>query len=473
MNPKFKEEIKSGLANKRLRTTLDRVMTGLRQRRRDAFPDQDALEALRERGRLIRQKTLSKLPELLEQLEKKCTENGIRVHWAENAQEANEITLGIIQEKNATQVVKGKSMLSEEIHLNTFLEQQDIEVVETDLGEFIIQLAQEPPSHIVVPSVHKSVQEIAGLFKDKLQKDEYTEDVDQLTGMARQTMRQNFERAQVGITGVNFAVAETGTICLVENEGNGRYCSSLPQVHIAMMGIEKVVENLTDVPPLLSLLTRSATGQPITTYFNMISSPRKVDEKDGPEEVHLILVDNGRTRIHEGDALSDVMRCIRCGACMNHCPVYVRIGGHAYGTTIPGPIGEVLMPQLNGMKQDGHLCTASTLCGACSEVCPVQIPIPDLISKLRHKSVNADEESNVPESGSQRTMSESLAWKGWATANASPTLWRTQRNLMGKFGNQLPSGFPVMKEWTRYRTAPKIAKSSLHDLVKKNGIDEK
>jgi len=323
------------------------------------------------------------LPELLEQLETRCTENGIQVHWAETGESANRIVLEILNRHDATRLVKGKSMVSEEMHLNRFLKENGIEALETDLGEFIIQLEGETPSHIIVPAVHKNKDEVARIFHQKIPGAPYTEKVEELNAIARQTLRQKFREGEVGLSGVNFAVAETGTLCLVENEGNGRMCTTLPPVHIAVMGIEKVVEKLEEVPPLLRLLTGSATGQIITTYFNLITSPRKEAERDGPREVHLILLDNGRSQIFADPDLRQTLYCIRCGTCLNHCPVYTRLGGHAYGFVYPGPIGKILTPQLEGLQAAGELATASTLCNACEEVCPVKIPLPDLIRRMR------------------------------------------------------------------------------------------
>jgi len=468
----FKKDISDALQDKQLRGNFDRVMTTLMERRKAAFSDPQELETLRDQGNRIRRNAISKLSELLATLEKQCTKNGIHVHWAEDAAEGNQIVLDLLQAKKVTQLVKGKSMLSEEMHLNPFLEKHGIQCLETDLGEYIIQLAEEPPSHIVAPAIHKNKKQIAELLHEHIEGMEYTEDIEELTQAARHALRGEFSQAQAGITGVNFAVAETGTLCLVENEGNGRYCSTLPPLHIALMGLDKVVEKLSDIPPLLSLLTRSATGQPITGYFNMISSPRKAEEQDGPEEVHLVIVDNGRTRIHQDSELSQVMTCIRCGACMNHCPVYSRIGGHAYGETIPGPIGEILMPQLRGLDCAGHLAGASTLCGACSEVCPVKIPIPDLLLRLRYENVRKPGESSVQGAGSLRSFTESMVWKSWRLAHAHPAIWKMQRKMIGLLGDKLPENLPVLNQWTKYRTAPKLSKISLHDMVKENGIDE-
>ena len=321
----FDGNVDRALADGQLRTNLRRAMDILVEKRRAVFDDPEGLETLRAAGNAIKRRALSKLPELLEQLEKNCSRNGIKVHWAEDPEEANRIVYDIVASHGAGEAVKGKSMVSEEMHLNRYLEDRGIDALETDLGEFIIQLNGETPSHIIVPAIHKNKDEVAHIFHDKIPDAPYTEDVEALTAIARKTLRTHFTTARIGVSGVNFAVAETGTLLLVENEGNGRMCTTAPDVHVAVMGLEKVVEKLADVPPLLRLLTGSATGQLITTYVNMITSPRKADEKDGPKEVHLVILDNGRSRILADPELRQTLLCIRCGTCLNHCPVYLRL----------------------------------------------------------------------------------------------------------------------------------------------------
>ncbi|MCP4993716.1 MAG: lactate utilization protein, partial [Gammaproteobacteria bacterium] len=316
----FTTGIKAGLADPQIRSNIRFAMDGLMAKRKAAFPDEDELDHLRTLGAKIKADALSRLPELLEQLETNCQKNGIQVHWAETTAEANGIVLDIMRRHNASRMIKGKSMVSEEMELNHFLENHEIEALETDLGEFIIQLDGERPSHIIAPAIHKNRTQIAQLLKEHYPELEYTEDIEALTHAARTLLRKKFHAGEIGLSGVNFAVAETGTICLVENEGNGRMCTTIPPVHIAVTGIEKVISTLDQIPPLLSLLTRSAAGQPISTYFNMISSPRKPGERDGPDEVHLILLDNGRSTIYSDPELIETLRCIRCGSCMNHCP---------------------------------------------------------------------------------------------------------------------------------------------------------
>lgn len=465
----FHQRIDHALNNKPVRKNFRHAMTGLMNKRARQFSNADELSDLRTQDRLIRANALLKLPDLLEQLESQLLDNGIQVHWAENALQANQITLQILASHNAKTVVKGKSMVSEEVDMNHFLEQYGIMVTESDLGEFIIQLAGETPSHIVMPAVHKNRKEIAQLLHQKFPHIPYTEDVDELTLSARQIMRERFEQADAGITGVNFMVAETGTLCLVENEGNGRMSSTVPPLHILITGIEKVVEKLSDVPPLLSILARSATGQSITTYFNMISSPRKPGEKDGPEEVHLILLDNGRTQIRMDDELLETLRCIRCGACINHCPVYVQVGGHAYGTVYPGPIGTVLEPLRLGLDHMGALTSACTMCGACAEVCPVVIPLPKLINRLRAEAVEGKQAvSGLSGQGSLRKSKESLLWKLWQWLYSTPIAYRAFLILATRLRFLTPHW---LGGWTRYRRAPKPAAKSLHEMAASAGYE--
>ena len=464
----FHAEVEKALANRQLRANFRFAMGNMIEKRKALFSDPVELEALRAAGQAIRQRALSRLPELLDQLEANCTRNGIQVHWAETSEEANQEVLAILKSHGATRTVKGKSMVSEEMHLNAFLARHGIEAMETDFGEFIIQLTCETPSHIIVPAIHKNRDQIARVFQQKIPGTPYTEKVEELNAVARKTLRTKFFQGEVGLSGVNMAVAETGTLCLVENEGNGRMCTTVPPVHIAVMGIEKVVEKLADVPPILRLLTGSATGQLITTYFNMITSPRREGEKDGPREVHLIILDNGRSRILADPELRQTLLCIRCGTCLNHCPVYVRIGGHAYGHVYPGPIGKILAPQMEGLDKAGVLATASSLCGACGEVCPVRIPIPDLIRRLRNEIVAADDSGAVAGAGGKRDLAETLVWKGWELANLSPALNRLGTRLASAMGQRLPRVGPI-KQWTRARRPPVVARRSLHERVRREG----
>jgi L-lactate dehydrogenase complex protein LldF len=460
----FRDRSRAATADKALRQSFRGAMDALQAKRLAQFPDADELSALRTLGESIRRYNLSRLPQLLEQLEANLTRNGIHVHWAETPAEANRIILDIAQHRQAKLMVKGKSMVSEEIGLNHALVAEGIEALETDMGEYIVQLAGETPSHIIMPAIHKTKQQIAALFEEKLPGVAYTENVDELISIGRKVLRRNFAEADIGLSGVNFAVAETGTICLVENEGNGRMCTTVPKVHVAVTGIEKVVEKLEHVPPLYSLLTRSATGQAVTTYLNLISSPRKPGEKDGPEEVHLVLLDNGRTQAYADEQLRATLQCIRCGACMNHCPVYARIGGHAYGTTYPGPIGAIVSPHLLGLGATYQLATASTLCGACAEVCPVRIPIPDLLIRLRTEAqARADSGSVLRGAGEARSALVSMIFRAWAAVYSHPVLYRIATWCMSRGRAFVPTH---QGAWTGIRTPLIPARKRLRDLLK-------
>ena len=468
----FEQESADALANPQLRRNFRRAMDGLMAKRRDQFPVLDETERLRELARRIRKNAIRKLPELLEQLETNCQKNGIRVHWAETIEDANRIVLTIAQRHQARYFVKGKSMVSEEMELNHYLESHGIESLESDLGEYIVQLNQELPSHIIMPAIHLNKGQISDLFEEKGVSPERTESADEMTALAREVLRRKFHDAHLGISGVNFAVAETGTLCLVENEGNGRFCTTLPPVHVALMGIEKVVERLENVPPLLSLLPRSATGQPITTYFNMITSPRKAGERDGPQEVHLVLLDNGRSQMYEDELLQDTLMCIRCGACINHCPVYARIGGHAYRSVYPGPIGKILTPQMKGLHQAGHLASASSLCGACVEICPVKIPITDILLKLREQKSKDGLQEPATSAKGLKARAEQWVWKGWSQVFSNPGVYRLKAKAITRFGIAVPPNAPILKAWTSVRNKPRFAEKSLHELTQAAGIPD-
>lgn len=461
----FRDNVTRDLANNELRSNFRGAMDYLMDKRKAAFCEETELETLRIQCQQIKQRCLAKLPILLEQLEDKLTQNGIKVHWAETTTQANEIIAQLIEAKKGKSVVKGKSMVSEETALNDYLEQRQVECLESDMGEYIVQLAKEHPSHIIMPAIHQNKQQVAKLFAENIEGFNYNTDVDTLIQQGRAILRDKFCSADVGLSGVNFAVAETGTLCLVENEGNGRMCTTVPDLHIAITGIEKVVEHLADVPPLLSLLTRSATGQAISTYFNMISSPRKVGEKDGPKEVHLVLLDNGRSQAFADEELRQTLQCIRCGACMNHCPVYTRIGGHAYGTVYPGPIGKMISPHMLGLEATSDLPTASSLCGACGEVCPVKIPIPKLLLRLRKESVKPKDAGGevMKGQGAGRSATEAFIWKAWALVHKSSLLYQLSMWSLTRFRFLMPQN---LGPWTRVRTAPKPAAKTLHEQLK-------
>ncbi|WP_122416701.1 LutB/LldF family L-lactate oxidation iron-sulfur protein [Pseudomonas viridiflava] len=464
--PDFRERAHEALGDPQLRGNFRRAMDSLMTKRAAALSNPDEREDLRSLGNAIRARALSKLPGLLEQLERNLIRNGVQVHWAETVEEANAIVMSIVEAHEAKQVIKGKSMVSEEMEMNDFLGERGIECLEADMGEYIVQMDHEKPSHIIMPAIHKNAGQVGKLFHDKLGV-EYTTDVDQLIQIGRRVLRQKFFEADIGVSGVNFAVAETGTLLLVENEGNGRMVTSVPPVHIAVTGIEKVVENLRDTVPLLSLLTRSALGIPITTYVNMISGPRKAHELDGPQEVHLVLLDNGRSQAFADSELRQTLNCIRCGACMNHCPVYTRVGGHTYGEVYPGPIGKIITPHMAGLAKVPDHPSASSLCGACGEVCPVKIPIPALLRRLREENVKAPDAPNrvMRDQGSKYSRKERFIWNAWSKLNTSPSLYR----LFGFFATRLRSLTPGnVGPWTQNHSAPKPAARSLHELAREH-----
>jgi L-lactate dehydrogenase complex protein LldF len=458
--PSFRRRAVEALADAELRSNFRRAMDGLMAKRAGRFSDPDEWRDLRALGASIRARTLARLPELLERLEARCSENGIRVLWAETAEQANALVLAILREHGASRVVKGKSMVSEEMRLNEFLEAHGVESVESDLGEYIVQRDGEAPSHIIMPAIHKNRRQIARVLGARIRGAQAAEEVEALTAIARRTLRRKFFEADAGVSGVNFAVAETGTLCLVENEGNGRMCTHVPPLHIALMGLEKVVERLEDVPPLYALLCRSATGQAITTYFNMISGPRGPGEKDGPRHVYLVILDNGRSRIFQDEELAATLRCIRCGACMNHCPVYTRVGGHAYEAVYPGPIGKILTPQVEGLGRRGELPAASSLCGACAAVCPVEIPIVRLLVRLRREAVRESPSSRVRGAGEGESPIERAAWSLWRAAHRHPALYR----VLGFAATRLAPLLPAR--------LPRPAARTLHERVGESGAED-
>ena len=460
----FAQRSRAATGDAKLRRGFRGAMDFLQAKRLSQFPDPGELSALRDLGEAIRKYSLAHLPELLGQLEAKLVANGVRVHWAETPREANAIVLEIARRHGAKTMIKGKSMVSEEIGLNHAMQAAGIEALESDMGEYIVQLAGEAPSHIIMPAIHKTKQDIGKLFDENIPGVGYTEDVDSLIRIGRNVLRRKFAAADIGLSGVNFAVAETGTLCLVENEGNGRLCTTAPRVHIAVTGIEKVVAKLEHVPPLFSLLTRSATGQAVTTYLNLISGPRREGERDGPDEVHLVLVDNGRTQAYADEELRATLQCIRCGACMNHCPVYARIGGHAYGTTYPGPIGAIISPHMLGLGATYALATASSLCGACAEVCPVRIPIPDILVRLRGEAqARADAQSPLRGAGEARSALVSVVFRLWAAMYSHPRLYRMATWMMSR-GNALMPRY--QGAWTGIRTPLIPARKRLRDLIR-------
>ncbi len=378
----FKARIGEKLADVKLQAALRKLQSNFVKGRAERVLELDNFEEIRTAAAAIRDRAINNLDAYLEAFERNAQARGAVVHWAETAADVNRIVCELAAEYQVRKVVKSKSMVSEECNLNDALEAAGIEVIETDLGEYILQLAHEPPSHIVAPVVHKSRDEVSDLFHEKHGKPRKT-GIAELCREARETLRPHFLSAGMGISGANFIIAETGSTLIVTNEGNGRMVTTLPRVHVAITGIEKVVPTLEDVTTLLRLLPRHATGQSITNYISVTTGVAQPGEA-GPEHFHIILLDGGRTQLI-GSALQEMLRCIRCGACMNHCPVYQNIGGHAYGWVYPGPMGSILTPTYVGLENALDLPHAATLCNQCGVVCPVKIPLPDLLRKLREK----------------------------------------------------------------------------------------
>ena len=384
MSP-FQERVQAALGDRNLHVALDRATAQLGGRQSMAFSTLENSDLVRDVTRRAKMEILRDLGENLKRFEGQLLANGAQVHWAEDGRQANRIILEIAKQRGLKRVVKGKSMATEETHLNTALAKAGLEVVETDLGEYIVQLAESRPSHIILPIAHMTREDVGRLMEQRIGVP-YSDDPRTLAGYAREKLRNAFLRADLGITGANFGVVQTGTICLVTNEGNGRMVTTLPRVHVVVMGIEKLVPTMADLDLFLKILARSATGQKLTSYTTLIRGPKKPDEESGPEELHVVLLDNGRSRILAGET-AEILGCIRCGACLNACPIYKNIGGHAYGDTYPGPIGAIVTPGLRGLRDWKELPGASTLCGACREVCPVRLDIPRMLLSLRKACV--------------------------------------------------------------------------------------
>jgi L-lactate dehydrogenase complex protein LldF len=407
----FPGAVRQALQDPPLQAALVRLTSTLMAGNRRGYAILADTDKLRDHAKRIKEHTLAHLDKYLEQLEASVQRVGGYVHWASDAEEARQIVLAIARQANCKRAVKSKSMTSEEIHLNPALEAAGIEVVETDFGEYIIQLAGERPSHLVAPAVHHTRESIARVLSQRLG-EPLPDDAQALAMTGRRVLREKFYRADLGITGANFAVAETGTIVLVTNEGNGRLTTTCPRVHIALMGMEKVIPRLVDLPVFLKLLARAATGQTLSVYTTLITGPRRPGELDGPEEFHLVILDNGRSRIL-ATPFRESLQCIRCGACLNACPVYRRIGGHAYGGVYSGPIGSILTPLYDSVSANPHLPHASSLCGACQAACPVKINIPHMLIGLRELQHHA-----------KKNRWESLAYRLWREVLKRPWLYR-------------------------------------------------
>ncbi|MEI6667567.1 MAG: LutB/LldF family L-lactate oxidation iron-sulfur protein [Acidobacteriota bacterium] len=453
------EALADGQLQRAISFTADRLATG----RATAFASLPHAEELRNAAQRIRAHTVAHLDRYLVEFTSNAERLGCHIHWADTADDATRLVVEIAQANNVSLAVKSKSMLTEEIRLNAALESAGVRVVETDLGEFVVQLAGDRPSHIIVPLVHRRREFVAALFRDKLgaTADEVAT-IPAMTAFARKTLRDQFVNAGMGISGVNLAVADSGTLCLVTNEGNGRLTTTLPRVHVALLGLERLVPTSADLGVILQLLARSATGQSTPVYTNLLTGPRRrgveggaPGEPDGPDQVHIVIVDNGRTRLL-GSALAEILACVRCGACLNICPVYRHIGGHAYGGVYPGPVGSVVMPGLEGLDAWSELPQASTLCGACLDVCPVKIDIPRLLLELRKQAVQ------------QRLAPWWLkaAIRIFGAVATRPAVYRAVGNVVGRVGSALArsgwfSRLPgPLSAWTGSRDFPAPAAKS-------------
>ncbi len=410
----------------------------------------DNVHLARERAKNTKWRAIETLDQQLEEFELNFSRRGGKVLWAEDANQAIAEILEICRQKNCRTLVKSKSMVTEEIHLNAALEQNGIESVETDLGEYIQQLDGEAPYHIVTPAMHKSKEDVAKLFAEKLGTDPNLTP-EQLTGVARNILRKKYVEAEVGVTGANFIISDIGAVAVTENEGNARLSCSFPKTHIVVVGIEKVIPSITDLALFWPLLSTFGTGQNLTVYNTIISGPRQQNETDGPEEMYVILLDNGRTNILKNPKQRESLYCIRCGACLNACPVYKNIGGHTYGATYSGPIGSVITPHLQGMESFKHLSYASSLCGNCTEVCAVKINLHELLLENRYESVEEGLSS----------FSERMAWKAWKISSLN----RKLMNLGGgSLKNKVVNG--MFKDWNRGRADLQFSQKTFNQLWK-------
>jgi L-lactate dehydrogenase complex protein LldF len=451
------DTIRQALDDKRLQlaiyTASGRLMDHRAQVvRPDILPE---YQDLRTQANQIKKHTIDNLDYYLEQLEAKVVEHGGRVIFCRTGDEVADFVLGLAKEKGAKLIVKSKSMTTEEIHFNERLEHHQLEAVETDLGEYIIQLAHQRPYHIVAPALHMTRYEVADVFTKKLGVEKEVVPENQ-TKIARAVLREKFLQADIGVTGANFLIADSGAVVVVENEGNARLSSSTPKIHIAVAGIEKLIPRAQDLAVFLDLLGRSATGQPLTVYTSFLSGPRRGEEVDGPDEFYLILLDSGRTKLLADPEKRQSLYCIRCGACLNHCPVYRKIGGHNYPWVYSGPIGAIITPQFHSITEDGWLPFASSLCGACAEVCPVKIEIPKLLLKLRSEVTQARQRQGG--SGLER-----LAFRIFAWVMAHPRIYSLGGRVGAKLAPLIPPIGPL-KKWASQRTLPRPAKQSFHQL---------
>jgi len=458
--PSYPDAAKDAVMNPQLRRNVKHATTVIRNKRARVVGEMPDWQQLRDAAQLIKEHTLRYLEEYLLQFEKACTLAGGTVHWARDADEANQIVADIVRSHGASEVIKVKTMTTDEIQLNPALEAAGISPIETDLADLIVQLGEDKPSHIVVPALHRNKAEIREIFLKKMKLNELGDTAEALTAAARTYLREKFLRVKLAISGANFVIAETGAVCVVESEGNGRMCVSLPEVLVSVVGIEKVIPTLRDLEVFLQLLPRSATGERMNPYNSLWTG---VTPGDGPQEFHVVLLDNGRTQILADEASRETLDCIRCGACLNACPVYRQTGGHAYGSIYAGPIGAILTPQLQSMEHSQSLPYASSLCGACYEVCPVKINIPEILIHLRGKLVE----------GGQAPLSERAGMKAaaWALSDSrnlgiAQIFARIAQKPFEKDGvlRNLPG---ILAGWSSVRDLPAIPDESFREWWKK------
>lgn len=460
----------AAMRNPALRRALRQVGSGFNGARLEAIDEvtPEAWEQWRAEARRIKAHTLDHLDYYLEMLTDKVAGNGGYVHFARDAAQANAIVAAIAGSRRVKLATKSKSMVSEELDLNRALEKIGVEVFETDLGEYIIQLAEETPSHLVAPALHKTKEQVSELFHRKLGVP-LTDDIEEMARAARETLRQKFLQADLGISGANFLVAETGTLVIITNEGNGRLCTSAPRIHIGITGMEKVLPAVQDLAVFLRLLPRAATGQRLTSYVSMVSGPRQGEDEDGPEEFHLVVVDNGRSRLLADPDLREALYCIRCGACLNICPVYQKIGGHAYGWVYPGPIGAIVSPTLAGLKQAKDLPQASSLCGACREACPVQINIPRMLLHLRHKLAESPDAAEKSASPAAQLAANGYTWlmQHPAARAAAGKGGQLAQKPFAKQGRIAKLPLPWVSRWSAARDLPPLPKQTFREIWKR------
>ncbi len=460
----FAERADLALENQFLRKAVRFTVDRLRNGKAAGSAALGDFETWRERGRVIRAHTIANLDRYLEQFTENLERAGGQVHFAADAAEASAICVRIATQRQAKLAVKSKSMVSEEIELNTHFEAAGIEALETDLGEWIVQLAHEAPAHIILPCIHKSRGEIRALF-ERHAGAELAEDTATLAGYARKTLRQRFLEADIGISGCNFAIADTGSITMFTNEGNGRLVTTLPRTHIVLMGMERIVPSFADLAVMAELLPRSATGQKLTTYLNVISGPRRANEADGPDELHVVIVDNGRSDQLGDPDFQAILHCIRCGACLNVCPVYRQIGGHAYGSVYPGPIGAVLSPLFQPEQELAtELADASSLCGACHEACPVKIPIHDMLVKLRERNARPGRKSRTERLMMEFSASVLSSPAAFARAGRVARVLQRWTIFDGSRMNFLARRLPVVKNWLGTRRLPPPPRRAFREL---------